>query len=175
MTELNLPEPYGYENTYIHLMVPMPEGLPSSIVIKGHKLLLKSEFHISLIKTAFAAELIDKTRMEEIQDEIYTLFIDFISKQPLNTFYSDNQFRFVELDIRKTLVGLVNVPHLTEFFDELRAKFGVDIPNQPTHITMYTLQPEKGIGILSEQQLEEASQSVEVPELAALKLAPVAK
>lgn len=157
-----LSQPYSYDKGYISLNMPVIPGLPQTIMVKGHQLTLKSEFHISLIKATYAAELIESKRVEEIADEIVQEFEAFIAKQPLTEYAMTGEYRFVQLDVRKTVIGLATVPHLYEFFDLLRGKYKVDIPSQPTHITMYTLQPDKGIGILSEKQLEQDSEVVEL-------------
>ena len=57
---------------------------------------------------------------------------------------------------------MTSLPGLEKFFAELQEKYGVKLPLQPTHITLYTLQPEAGIGILSPHELERDSEVVDV-------------
>jgi len=156
---------HNYENGYIGLVVPIPIGLPRIIRLEGYELVLKSEFHISLINAGKIAQLIDKNQQSKTESQIVEKFKDFVNKNHLKDYVFDNRFRLVQRDIRKSVIGMTRVPHLDEFFDGLRQHYGKDIPNQPTHITMYTLQPEKGIGILSKEELERDSKSVEIPEL----------
>lgn len=167
---MSLTPPYSYDpkSGYISLHMPVTAGLPKTIKVKGHKLLLKSEFHISLIKARYAAELIDANRQVEIEQEIVDAFEKFVAKQPLTEFHPNGEFRFVQTDERKTVIGMCDVPHLQDFFAELRATYKTDIPDQPTHITMYTLQPERGIGLLSAAQLQQNTAIVELPELSSL-------
>ncbi len=54
---------------------------------------------------------------------------------------------------------------MEEFFDALEAAYEVSFPLQPAHITIYTLQPDNGIGIFTEQELEDESFQVKLPEL----------
>ncbi len=168
---MSLTQPYSYDNGYISLHMPVTPGLPPTIEVKGYKLLLKSEFHISLIKARFVAELVNPNRQDQIEQEIVAAFEKFIATQPLTEFHPTGVFRLAQVDVRKTVVGMCEVPHLQDFFDQLRATYKVDIPDQPTHITMYTLQPEKGIGLLSPAQLEQDSQVVEIPEINIFKKA----
>ena len=65
---------------------------------------------------------------------------------------------------------MVSLENIDELFDFLRSKHGVDFPTQPTHITMYTLQPEAGIGILSQAELARDSVTVDVPTLVNVEL-----
>lgn len=172
---IKLSDAHAYDAGYITLDIPIPDGLPESVDVNGQKLLLKSEFHISLINAKAIAELIDETNKDRIEAEIVEEFKEFIKEYPLDQYKLLNQFRFVQRDIRKTLIILAEVPNLNKFFERIRSKYKKKIPDQPTHITIYTLQPEKGIGILSEDSLNSESESVEVPELeksAFISLAP---
>lgn len=149
--------------------MPVTPGLPETVEVKGYKLLLKSEFHISLIKARFIAELIDPNRVAELEQEIVVAFEKFIATQPLTEFSPTGVFRFVQLDIRKTVVGMCDVPHLKDFFNQLCSTYSFELPDPPTHITMYTLQPERGIRILSPSQLDSDTEVVKVPELSGFK------
>jgi hypothetical protein len=53
----------------------------------------------------------------------------------------------------------------SEFHISLGQKFQKELPAQVAHITLYTLQPNAGIGILSVEELQRDSEIVEVPEL----------
>ncbi len=170
-----LPYPYSYENKYIALNLPVRDGMPKTISVGGYELLLKSEFHISLIKVSYVLGQINASNPQATEDEIVELFAQFIKKQPLDTYKPLKQFRFVQLDERKTLVGVVDVPHINEFFELLRSTYATNIPTQATHITMYTLQPEAGIGILSQEQMDRDSLPVELPEFENIQFVPVPK
>ena len=141
---------HNYEFGYIILLVPSPIGLPVSISLQKEKLLLKSEFHITLINAEEIAKLIDQDNASKIEAEIVTEFEDFIR---------------VQRKERKTIVALAKVPNLVNFFERLKKKYQTNIPLQPTHVTMYTLQPEVGIGILSNEELERDSKLIEIKEL----------
>lgn len=171
----NLPSPYSYKDKYIAIDLPLLEQMPEIINVGSGELLLKSEFHISLVKTSYVAELVHSISSEELENEIIQLFADFIKDQPLDAYKLLKQFRLVELDTRKTIIGLVNVPHLDAFFESLRAKYITDIPVQPTHITLYTLQPDAGIGVLSQEQMDKVSAAIDLPEFENLRFATAPK
>jgi len=161
---------HNYDNGYIARVNVTLQNTPEKLDVKGQSLLLKGEFHISLICAKRIAALIDPENKESLQAEILAEFKKFILKHELKDFSLLPEFRFVEMDTRKTLIILVEVPDLDLLFTHLEEKYGTKLPLQPTHITLYTLQPEAGIGILSHEELEQYSELVEVPELEGLKI-----
>jgi hypothetical protein len=170
---IELQPPYGYYDGYIHLAGVRFKGLPEVININDFRLRLKSELHISLICVKRIVPMINEERTDELQAEILEAFQSFITKTPLDTFKPSKVFRLVERDERKTVVMMVEVPHLKEFFEMLSSKYDKRLPVQPTHITLYTLQHEAGIGILTTEELERDSVQVEVEGLSDKRLIPI--
>lgn len=163
-----LPVEYGYGNGYIHLANFKINNLPPTLELNDVTLTLKSELHITLICAKKIASLIDESKADEVEQVILSTFINFVEKTPLTEYRPTKAFRFVERDEKKTVVVMVEIPGLNEFFDLLKDKYAKDLPLQPTHVTLYTLQPEIGIGILSQEELERESKPVEVRELDSL-------
>ncbi len=164
MTELTMISAYhNHNNGYIALVNLELGNLPQKLSVGEYELLLKSEFHISLVCTKKLAVLIDPNRVDEIRAEIIESFQQFIQTTPLTDYKITDQYRLVKRDDRVTLVVLVTVPGLESFFAELEKKYNKKLPIQVTHITVYTLQPEVGIGILSSEELERDSVPVAVP------------
>jgi hypothetical protein len=161
---MTIPDTYNYEEGYIGLLIDIV-GLPKSIVVKGNKLVPKTEFHITLINAGAIAQSIDVNNANAIEKEIIDEFNKFIIKQPLDHYQLFKKFRFVTRDVRKSVITIASVPNLKEFFNILRKKYDKEIPYQPTHATIYVLPSKGGIGLLSDQQLEEDSVPVEIPEL----------
>jgi hypothetical protein len=153
---------HNYDNGYIGLVNIELSNLPKKLLVGEYELLLKSEFHISLISAKKIAALIDQNRATEIQAEIVEVFKQFTKVTPLADYELTNQFRLVKRDERVTLVVLAVVPGIENFFAELEEKYDKKLPVQVTHITLYTLQPEAGIGILSLEELERDSKAVDI-------------
>lgn len=166
---------HNYDNGYIALVNLRLKNLPDTISVEGYTLLLKKEFHVSLICAKKIAVLIDPENNRKIEAEIVELFKEFIKHQPLSDFSLNTELRFVELDQRKTVIVMTHVPGLDQFFNMLEKHYGNKLPLQPTHITLYTLQPEVGIGILSKGELEKLSTIVVVPELTNLEYSTTAR
>jgi hypothetical protein len=161
---------HNYDNGYISLVNISLDNLPDTISVSGYMLLRKTEFHISLICAKKVAPLIDEDNEDKVEAEIVGKFKEFVTQRPLNDFDLLPNLRFVERDERKTLIVMASMPHLDKFFESLSNDYGVNLPVQPAHITLYTLQPETGIGLLSNEELEQYSASVEVSELQDLRV-----
>ncbi|MEX0881748.1 MAG: hypothetical protein WDZ34_02650 [Candidatus Saccharimonadales bacterium] len=144
-------------------------GLPESIHLGGEKLLKKNEFHITIINTEEIAKLIDPGNSQRTKTEIITQCQGFIEKNKLNKFKLLDQFRAVQKDVRKTIVVMCEFPDGEEFFAHLNKKYKKSLPIQPFHVTLYSLDPDVGIGIASNDQLDEISRAVIIPELANIK------
>jgi hypothetical protein len=162
---MDLPSQYNYSHGYITLQNLELAGLPDKINVAGQEFQLKDEFHLSLICVYEIANLIDPQRKQQIEKLIVREFANYIKNQPLDKFKLRGDYRFVQLDIRKTIIALADVEGLANFFKTLSQKFGKDLPVQPAHITLYTLQPNVGIGILSHQELGSNSAPISLPDL----------
>jgi hypothetical protein len=150
---------------YIALVVEHFMNLPAQIEIDGKILFKKDELHISLMALKYLVPLVNIGANNASEDDLVRDFLEYQSTTDLSQFQPSNIFRYVKRDKRETIIVMVDVPNLEWLFDMLRIKYGVNIPTQPTHITIYTLQPEAGIGILSQSELERDSKQVVLPEL----------
>jgi hypothetical protein len=159
LTSMNMITPFhNYDNGYIGLAnLPLPE-LPKTLSVSGYDLVVKSEFHISLLCTKNIAKLIDSAG--DIEAELVQAFKEFITTSPLTCYTLTGKYELVKRDDRVTVVALANVPGVDQLFAGLSTRYGVTLPVQPTHITLYTLQPEMGIGILSPEELARDGQPV---------------
>lgn len=163
-----LPKEYSYSLGFIILGNLDLGNLPEHVTVQGFELSQKSEFHISLVCAYILARLIDPEHKARVEGEIVEEFKKFVARQPLSGYKLLPQFRFVQRGQKKTLIVMAEVPGLPDFFATLSHKFQVDLPLQPAHITLYTLQPNAGIGILSDEELQRDSAPVEVPGLQTL-------
>ena len=71
--------PYaGYDIHYMYLRDLDLGELPTSIEVDGHTLILKSEFHISLVCAVRLAPLINKRGSDKVAAEIIEAFDGFV-------------------------------------------------------------------------------------------------
>ncbi|HTE58641.1 MAG TPA: hypothetical protein VK694_07945 [Verrucomicrobiae bacterium] len=163
-----LPKEYNYELGFIILWHLGLGTLPEQVTVQGFELLRKPEFHISLVCAYKLAQLIDLKNKQRVEKEIVDEFKKFVGNQSLAAYKLLPEFRFAQREHKKTLVVMTEVPGLSDFFDTLRQKFQIDLPSQPAHITLYALQPNAGIRIFTDEELQHDSIPVEVPELRTL-------
>lgn len=161
---------HSYGSGYLSFAGIELAGLPETVTVGGQELLRKGEFHISLACLKRLAPMVSVDEPAEVEAEMVELFKDYIDTEPLDDFELLPELRRAERDERVSLVVMTFVPGLVGYFDLLRHQYGVDFPDQPTHITLYTLQPEAGIGILSAEQVAADTRAVSVPELAAIRV-----
>lgn len=139
--------------------MPLEVGeLPESVVVEGETLLRKTSFHTSLlcVKDLLAKKL-------DSEQEILDAFCSFVAEKDISFIRYTGEFRFAQDGERKTLVALCEVAGLDAFFAELAQKLGMNISSQPTHVTLYTLQPDMGIGLNSPEDMQSKSVPVDVP------------
>jgi hypothetical protein len=159
---------YPYANGYIYMPVVIPaEKLPDTVEVAGSVLHKKSSFHVSLV---CVKEIIPnyaklgKKNDEELAHEILSSFAEYVEVYPVDFLGFRDEYRHAIRDGRESLVGCCDVSNLTGFFDVLNAKYAADIPYQPTHVTLYTLQPDMAIGISSPKQMASYDR-IALPEL----------
>jgi hypothetical protein len=150
---MNVSSPYKYENGYIFLPVhPKLSDIDEMIELFNDILYVTSEFHISLL---CVKDILSKFPNIKEKD-IITFFNDFVSQTDLSLFSYTLEYRIASHpDGRRSLVQMVQVPFLKDFFTLLNSEFNISLDTQPTHITLYTKQKDKGIGINTQQQLSE--------------------
>lgn len=165
-------EPYDfYENGfgYIRFENLKLGGLPDSLTIEGCRLVVKSEFHISLVWVGRLAEMIDRQNKDKIKADMIEEFEKFTKKYSLENYKLTKKLRLVRRGDQKTVIIITKVPNLDIYFEKMSQKYGVQLPLQPTHITLYTLPTDKiGIGILSEEELNKLSAPIRIPKLQSL-------
>lgn len=145
-------EKYAYGKGYIHLPIQISE-LPSEVEIDGDNLTIKSSFHVSLV---CVKNLIEKYGAE-YEQKIIDKFCEFISTDDISFLRFTGEFRVAKSEEKETLIARCEVSNLEKLFKKLSSELNIEIPLQPTHVTLYTLQLDIGIGLNSFKELEEKS------------------
>lgn len=159
------------ENGYISLWCGDElNRLPDTIEVSGYTLQVKPEhkFHISLVCLKRLAPLVDGSNPERVEAQMTELFIQTQREVPMDKYELSGELYLVQKEERVTVVATCDVPGLEEYFVRLNNHYGANMPLQPTHLTLYTLQPAAGIGILSAEELGQLGRAVRIPELTPL-------
>jgi len=137
-------------------------NLPKELEAEGDKLLLKSNFHVSLV---CIGKIIEKYNISipDFESLVIKDFCDFTKNNDVSLVKNTNELRIAKQDERKSVILMVEVSNINRFFDYLNQKYKLNIENQPTHITLYTLQPDMGIFITDSKDLEYLTKIIENP------------
>lgn len=143
-----------YEKGYIAWHVKLG-NLPKTVTLDGVTLGRKSEFHCSLVCVkCLTPDLVAKGYQEdEIPAFLMRLFDELAQAHPLTFSRLTGEFHHIEYDERQTLIVMAEIKGLSELIEQLNDKLGLVIPVPPTHVTLFTLQPDAGIGVTSTDEL----------------------
>jgi hypothetical protein len=172
MGHITFPDQYYFSGGYVGLHYPLHRIAPS-VEIDGEKLLAKLEFHLSIFSVKrYAPRLAEKISIsvEEAERRIIVESGKLLSRRPLRIRFKD-ELRLAEESGKKTIVIMCAADGIEEFFIDMRRAFGLDIPTQPTHMTLYTRADGLGIGLVSEQEVNALTRSVTAQESESIKKA----
>jgi isopentenyldiphosphate isomerase len=133
--------------------------LPETFNVNGETLLRKDHFHVSLLCVKNIL-----LNAPELENQILQHFCDYIRDNEIKFEGFTKEFRLAKKDERLSVVALCKMSNLNKFTEYLSEKIDIKIPIQPTHVTIYTLQPNAGIGLNSPEEMEQGSEPVAVPE-----------
>jgi hypothetical protein len=157
-------KPYEYGRGYIYLPVEGLTGLPETVEHDGIVLHKKSELHVSLVSIEKLTQkaLVDAATFE---DGCLELFNRFVRTQPLDDIVLTGELRYATKRDKRSIVAMATVAGIDELFTDLSERSNADLPVQPTHVTLYTAQPDMGISISSYDELDAISVPVEIAAL----------
>ncbi len=136
--------------------------LPRSLVVDGITYKARSEFHITLISLKRTAPLVAPNNARLTEKELHDAFIEYLSSSPIDTWSLSDEYREVQDGTERSIVVMVEVPGLNEFFEQMSARYKVAIPPQPAHITLYTHASQHGISINSQERLQAISRPIQL-------------
>lgn len=151
----------GSKNDIIGLPVTFA-GLPPKIEVEGYTLSLKSSFHVSLV---CIGKIIEKNKLKDIElvNKVVSDFCEFISHTNIDLMCYRDEFRFISEGENRAVVVMCDISNLDKFFDLINQKYGLHLECPPTHVTLYTLQPNIGIFLTDSDDMENLSKPIERP------------
>lgn len=158
---------HTYGGGYISLPISLPNDLPKTITYRDEVYHLKDEFHISLVCVKRLRTMVEDLGPEIAENKMMHLFKEFNSTSTLDKYNLTGELRHVTKDERKTIAAMTHVDELNELFDFINSRLNASFAVQPGHVTLYTLQPNKGIGILNDKEIIELTEAASIPELSA--------
>lgn len=152
-----------YNNGYLFLPVDWSESLPEQVRYLNQTLYRKSELHVSLVCVKKLAAMVSPADTDAASKYILEAVDSFRRSYPgtLNIFTPTGEYRYVTKDDRRSIIAMVEVDGLEALFEHLRSYIHTDLPTQTAHVTLFTASPDKGIGILSNEELMATSVIIE--------------
>lgn len=124
------------------------EGLPVEIGVLGRRWQRKAEFHM----TVLGAPVIDSAGLRYAQVAALTAGR---SVGPIIPAREVRRVHHPDDPALETIVVMVDCPALEPLYEELSEALGPSLTPPPTHVTLYSSDPQEGIGINGEEQLHE--------------------
>lgn len=147
---------FTYTKGYIALPVEISD-LPESIEIEGETLHRKPSFHVSLL---CVKDILEK--YGDVEKKILDFFCSFVKDNDISFVKYTGEFRLAKSEKRKSVIARCEISNLKKFSESLGQELSVEIPPQPAHVTLYTLQPDVGIGLNDPKAMEENSVPIQV-------------
>ena len=124
--------------------------------------MLKTTFHVSLV---CIGKIIEKYKINrpDFINELVGDFCDFTKTKSIDFIGFRNQFRFAAQNERRSVIVMCDVSNLEEFYEVINKKYALDIGLQPTHITLYTLQPNGGIYLIDNEDIKNLTKAISLP------------
>lgn len=141
-----------------------PQNLPTSIEVEGYTLLRRTDFHVSLVAIGKIIKKHGITDPEFLQNVIAD-FLEFIKDNEIALLRYRNEFKFVAENERRSVVVMCDVSNLDRFFTRMNEKYHVNAEYPPTHVTLFTLQPNSGIYLVDARGIASLTKPIEISEL----------
>ena len=145
------------------------------IQLFGQTFVVKDEFHVSLVSVKrLIPQIAENHRItpEQAEGKVLLTLIGLLDRVDLIFDGFIDDFRLAQEDDKKTIIRTCRVKGIQTFQKELQKELGVEIPAQPTHVTLYRLaHDKKGIGIWSKEDLARMTTPIAGKELEIVKKA----
>jgi HD domain len=137
------------------------EGLPAEIFALGSPWRRKLEFHL----TAASAATLRRAGAGRL--DLWELVTQVVAGRSVGPVLAGDEVRLVthpHAPELRTLIVMAEARGLARLHEDLSAALGARLSPPPTHVTLYSTDPTRGIGIDDEQQLAERAPALTEPE-----------
>ncbi len=122
---------------YDYLTLPIDLNISSKIKIGSETFFAKKGYHVSLLYFDGLSMIIQKK------------ILDFVKKYPVKIKRITKIYRLVGQDDKQSIIVRVRLQGLRNLISSVNKHFGHNFVYPPTHITLFTLENQYGIGINS--------------------------
>lgn len=175
--QFDLPYGLNIHAGYISLPVTLePWPKAGTIYVDGETLLLKKEFHVSILSVKRYAPFLAKKTGQSVEEAFAELAKETgsylrLSSMPFGLDKIRDEFRIASEEPKKSALVMCDVVGIERLFDFVRQRFKLEIPTQPTHVTLYTRNDGKGIGLVNDEEMAVLSRPATAEEATVLRQA----
>ena len=144
------------------------DALPDEIEALGRRWKRKLEFHMTVIGAARIEEVAREDRA--VPDRVARV-LDGRGVGPIYVTRELRRVRHPDEPGFETIVVMVDCPALAGLYRDLSIALGVDLAPPPAHVTLYSTDPVRGIGLNDERQLRERAPALSEAEQEELRRA----
>lgn len=168
-----LPEGFWlHPGGYLWYILPVKSflQLPEQVDVDGTPFLRKTEFHVTVINARATAEKLSKgnaAEVEGIEVRILELLTEFVQAHPLAFGGFTGDLRVASTPDRQSIAARCTLAGVEAFFKKLEEEFGESVPLQPAHVSIYSREQDKAVGIDTDEQMEAFPQA-KLPEVEAI-------
>ncbi len=137
-------------------------NIPETISVEGLTLFRKSSFHVTLVALGKIIEKYTMTAPDFLERGVAD-FCEFVREHEVKFHRFREEFRFAFEGERCSLVVLCDVSNLNEFFDRMNVRYDLNLEYPPTHVTLYTLQLDKGIFLTDRKDIDQKTKVIKNP------------
>ena len=134
------------------LVFPLALEAPEEVQVAGRRWFRRPEFHVTTFNRddLAAATGIGTQKLSEVAEQLHD---ELTMTRPIR--FDGRVSAVVDPDGRQTLVAFCDVDGLEELYVRLSALAGRELPRPPTHVTLYTAQPDMdGIGLSTQADVD---------------------
>jgi hypothetical protein len=121
------------------------------VTYHGKTFLPKDEVHITIFGSRLSAELAEAMNQDS---SLRRRLAAAIQGTDWDYQVQDEWYHVVDGE-EETIIRMVAVPPLDDFYRRVERMAGVEIPYRPTHVTLFTYNSPEGIGIASEEEFRQ--------------------
>jgi hypothetical protein len=150
MSTLKVEPVFDPENGFFILQLSKAEvGLGDEpVTYQGKTFQPKDEVHITIFGSKLSGELADAMD----QDLFLRPQLQAAIEETIWTYELHDEWYHVVDGEEETIIRMAGVPLLSRFYHRVSTLAGVEIPERPTHVTLYTYNNEEGIGVATEEE-----------------------
>ena len=138
------------------------KNMPQSIEVNGDKLFIRNAFHVSLV---CIGKIVEKYNIQipDFVNKVVADFCDFVQDNPIELTCYRDEFRFAQEKEQGSVVVMCDISNLNMFYNSLNKKYNLNIEFPPTHVTLYTLKPGKGVFLIDSSDIKDLTKTIPNP------------